>query len=347
MTTTKRPGFTLADGATVAPMALGAMIMGTRTPEEDATKILDHFVGEIASKFDGAKAMIDTADCYCWWNVQGEPGGHSEAVLARWFEASGKRDDVYLATKGTATISDLDQAWGDDGNPNWEIASKLFVGASPEALDSSLAGSLERLKQDAVDLYYIHVDDRSVPLEKTLATLAAFVDQGKIGAYGWSNVPTWRLAQIEVLCEQNGWPKPVAVQQQHSYLRPRPSHASNSIVSHEQLDYLSETPDLTLVAYSPVAQGLFADLDRRKDHWMMDRFQHEDSIERFAAVDAMAKTTGATANQVVLAWMMAQESPRVLPLIGARTWDQYLESVEAVDVTLTADQVAELSDAGV
>lgn len=55
---------------------------------------------------------------------------------------------------------------------------------------------------------------------------------------------------------------------------------------------------------------------------------------------------GATGNQVVLAWMLAQQAPRVLPLIGARTWDQYLECVDALDVTLTPEQLAELDAAG-
>lgn len=350
--TTTRTGRPLATtGRTLVPIALGAMLMGTRTPEDESRRILDHYLGEVQPRFtspDGspALAMIDTADCYCWWEARGDEGGHSESVLGRWMADAGVRDRVHLATKGTARVEGYADAWK-DGDPDWAYASSHFVGASAAVLEESLEASLERLGTASIDLYYIHVDDRSTPLEETLATLGGFVADGRIGAYGWSNVRTWRMATIRALCDAHGWPQPVALQQQHSYLRPRAGLRHGSIVSDEQLDYLEAHADLQLVAYSPVLKGVYSDRSRRADDfWAMGNYAGPDAEARYAALDEVAAATGATGNQVALAWMLAQASPRVLPLIGPRTWGQYLECIEALDLELTADQVARLDGAG-
>ena len=336
----------------LTPMAVGAMIMGTRTPEPEARRILEHFLTEVTPRYaapDGtaARGMVDTADCYCWWEVPGEMGGHSESLLGRFFADSGTRGATFLATKATGLLTDLDGVWQADGRANWEVARTKFVGSAPEVLRSSLAASLDRLGVDRIDLYYNHVDDRRTALADSVGTFASFVADGRIGAYGWSNVSTWRLAQIRAVAEAHGWPQPAALQQQHSYLRKRAGLEHLSIPGDEQLDYLRAYDDLQLVAYSPVLKGLYSDPAKRApDFWAIDPYRGPDADARLAAVDAVASASGATGNQVVLAWLMAQASPRVLPLIGARTFDQYLECIEALDVTLTPDQLAELDAAG-
>lgn len=340
-------------GTPLVPLAFGAMLMGTRTPEDEARRILDHVVDHVTPRFaaaDGtpARAMVDTADCYCWWERRGETGGHSEGVVGRWLADRGTRDQVYLATKGTATLTDVLAAWPDPaGAPDWSVARRSFVGASPDVLRASLAGSLERLGVDAVDLYYVHVDDRSIPLADSAGALASFVADGRIGGYGWSNVPAWRLAELRAVTREHGWPGPVALQEEHSYLRPAAGTDSVSIVGPEHLELLRDWPELSLVAYSPVLKGAYSDRSRRgPGSWLSGAYRGEDTTARLAAVDAVADRLGATGNQVALAWLLAQESPRRLPLIGARTFDQYLECVEALDVDLDADALAELEAAG-
>lgn len=336
----------------LTPLGVGAMLMGTSTPEDEARRILDHFATEVTPRYtapDGtpARGMVDTADCYCWWEDRGSMGGHSESLLGRWFADSGTRAGVFLATKATGMLTDLDAVFPDDGGPaNWDVARTKFVGAAPDVLRRSLAGSLERLGVDRIDLYYNHVDDRSTPLIDAVGTFASFVADGRIGTYGWSNVATWRLAQIRAVAEAHGWPQPSALQQQHSYLRRRAGLDHVSIVDSEQLDYLRVYPDLQLVPYSPVLKGLFSDRSKRSASFgAMLPYNGPDAEARLAAVDRVAAATGATGNQVVLAWMVAQDSPSQLPLIGARTYDQYLECIEALDVELTKDQLRELDEA--
>ncbi|WP_062462447.1 aldo/keto reductase [Demequina soli] len=335
----------------LAPLAVGAMIMGTRTPEDESRRILDHFVTEVVPRFaapDGSAVpgLIDTADCYCWWEDEGSLGGHSESLLGRWIADSGARASVHLATKGSGMLASVDGVFV-DGVADWTLARQRFVGASADTLRDSLAASLGRLGLDRIDLYYVHVDDRATPLEETLGFLASAIDAGLIGGYGWSNAPAWRLAQIRATCDANGWPQPVAFQEQHAYLRPRAGVSARSIVGVEHLDYLGSHPDLQLVAYSPVLKGLFSATERRDaSFWGMHPYLGPDADVRLAALDRVAATTGATGNQVALAWLLSREAPTVIPLVGARTWDQYLECAEAIDVELTAAQLEELDAAG-
>ncbi|MEV4805646.1 aldo/keto reductase [Nonomuraea sp. NPDC049421] len=325
-------------GEQVSRLALGCMIMGTVTPEDESVTMLDRYVA-------AGGTFLDTADCYCWWENRGSLGGESEELIGRWLRRSGRRDDVFLATKGSAVVRDLDAVWTGEG-PDWEAAYRTFVGAGAETLRDAIDGSLRRLGTDHVDLYYVHVDDRATPLEETLEALAGIVQAGKARYIGWSNVRTWRLERIRQLCAQHGWPAPVALQQQHSYLRRRAGLRHASIVDDEQLDYLETHDDLTLVAYSPILKGIYDDPAKRRGHWAMDPYEGPDAEARLAAVAEVAAEAGVTPNALVLAWLMHQSAPSIVPLIGPRTLQQYEAALPALDVKLTDDQLARLAAAG-
>jgi aryl-alcohol dehydrogenase-like predicted oxidoreductase len=189
----------------------------------------------------------------------------------------------------------------------------------------------------------VHVDDRSTPLEETLQTLADLVREGKVRYLGWSNVRAWRLERIRGLCAANGWPQPAALQEQHSYLQRRAGLRSSSIVDDEQLDYLRERADLSLVACSPVLKGLYdAPAADRPGHRGMEAYGGDAAARRLAVLDAVAAETGARPGQVVLAWMAAQRSPRVLPHVGTTRVERYQEAARAMDLELTAGQLAAL-----
>ncbi|MEV4701938.1 aldo/keto reductase [Actinoplanes sp. NPDC049316] len=325
-------------GEQVSVLALGAMQMGNATNEADSVRILDRYL-------DVGGSFIDTADCYEWWARRDSRGGESEELLGRWLRAGGRRDRVFLATKGSALPHYSPQLWDAGGTANWDLARRTFAGAGAQTLRDALDGSLRRLGTDHVDLYYIHVDDRTTPLEETLETLAGFVRAGKVRHLGWSNVRTWRLERIRQLCERNGWPLPVAVQQQHTYLRPRGGVDNVSIVGAEQLDYLREHDDQTLVAYSPILKGVYDDAAKRGGHWAMESYAGPDAEARLAVLAEVAGETGVTPNQLVLAWLLHQSGPRVLPLIGPRTPRQLEDALPALDVKLTPEQLSRLDAA--
>ncbi|GAA0579908.1 aldo/keto reductase [Paractinoplanes ferrugineus] len=326
-------------GTQVSKLALGAMQMGNATSEPDSIRILDRYL-------DVGGSFIDTADCYEWWARPGSRGGESEELLGRWMRAGHRRDDIFLATKGSALPTYSPDLWAADGTPDWELARRTFAGAGARTLRDALDGSLRRLGTDHVDLYYLHVDDKATPLAETLEALAGLVSAGKIRYLGWSNVRTWRLERIRGLCERNGWPLPVAVQQQHSYLRPRAGLESTSIVGAEQLDYLRDNDDQTLVAYSPILKGVYDSAAKRTGHWMMESYAGPDADARIAAVREVAAEAGVTPNQLVLAWLMHRSEPRVLPLIGPRTTQQFEDALPALDVKLSDEQLDRLDRAG-
>jgi aryl-alcohol dehydrogenase-like predicted oxidoreductase len=321
----------------VSQLALGCMIMGTVTPEAEAMEMLDRYV-------DAGGNFLDTADCYSWWNAEGTLGGQSEELLGRWLRRRGRRDDIILATKGSATVPNQEGIWV-DGVPNWDLARTRFAGAGADTLREAIDGSLKRLGVDYVDLYYVHVDDLNTPLEETLQALAEIVAAGKARYIGWSNVTTDRLRRIRELCAENGWPLPVAIQQQHTYLRPRPDATSRSLVTDEQLAYLRAHRDQTLVAYSPILKGIYDSAEKRAGHWLMADYDGPAAQNRLAVLQAVAAEVGATPNQVVLAWLLRSSSPPVVPLIGPRTLDQFDSAMAALDVSLTDEQVARLDAA--
>ncbi|WP_149205375.1 aldo/keto reductase [Actinotalea subterranea] len=332
----------------LTPLALGTMIMGTTTPEDVAVRMLDHFTGEVGDRFtgpDGARAlpMLDTADCYCWWDRPESRGGESESLLGRWLARPGRRERVLLATKGTANVRDNDHIWGGRRtDPDWDLARTRFVGAGAGTLRASLDGSLRRLGVDHVDLYYVHVDDHATPLAETLETLAGFVAAGKVRYLGWSNVRTGRLEEIRRLCVAEGWPLPVAVQQQHSYLRRRTDVENDSIVDAAQAAHLARHDDQSLVAYSPILKGIYDDAVKRAGHHLWAAYDDADNAARLRELESVAAELGARPTQVVLAWLMAARRPRVLPLIGPRTWDQYLSALPALDLELPPAALARL-----
>lgn len=332
-------------GEEVSALSLGAMQFGTLAGEEESFALLDRYVA------DGGD-FIDTADCYSWWWEAVTPGGQSEELLGRWMAARGNRDRVFLATKASAMLGDLDAAWGvrPDGSrldePDWAAARRSFVGASPAVLTRSLDDSLRRLGTDRIDLYYVHVDDLATPLEETLETLAGFVSAGKVRHLGWSNVRTWRLERIRQLCERNGWPAPVALQQEHTFLRRRAGLRTPSIVDDEQLDYLEQHPELQLVAYSPLLKGLYDDQSSADANWMFENYRGPDAEARFAALNDVAERHGVRPGQVVIGWMQQRRAPRAIPLIGTSRIDRYREAAAGLTLPLTAEDLQQLDEAG-
>ena len=323
-------------GESVSRLALGAMLFGSDTDEATAARMLDRFA-------DAGGTHVDTANCYCWWAGPQYVGDESEEVIGRWLARTGRRDEMFLATKGSGRIPDPARLHA-SGVPDWDLARRSYEGAGGGTLRAALDGSLRRLQTDHVDLYYVHVDDRSTPLEETLETLHSFVTAGKVRHIGWSNVRTWRLERARALAAANGWTVPVALQQQHSYLQPAPGTDTLSLVGDEQRDYLASHEDLTLFAYSPTLGGSYDDDAKWAGHWQRaQRYDAPSNDGRRRLVQELAAEVGCTSNQLVLAWLMAQ--PRVSPITGVRTYEQFEQNLAAADVELPEQVLAQL-DAG-
>jgi aryl-alcohol dehydrogenase-like predicted oxidoreductase len=156
---------------TVSRLCLGAMLMGSKTPQDEAHRMLDRFL-EAGGNF------VDTADTY-------DDGG-SERTLAPWLARH--RDEVVLASKLRFPVSE----------PGGQ-------GLAPDRIAAACDASLRRLEVDVIDLYQVHAPDPDVPLEESLEALDALVQAGKVRALGASNFPAWLLAWAVALQDRNGW----------------------------------------------------------------------------------------------------------------------------------------------
>jgi aryl-alcohol dehydrogenase-like predicted oxidoreductase len=313
----------------VSRIALGAMLMGTTTDEATSFAILDRYV-------EAGGSFIDTANNYAFW-VNGTQGGESEQLLGRWLKSRGVGDEVTIATK----------VGGRPPQPARQLSEDL-EGLSAPVVKESLARSLENLGRDHVDVYYAHIDDFAVPLEEQVETFGSLAKDGTVGLVGLSNYWTWRIERYRALAVQAGLPGYDVLQYHHTYFRARTDlgglrskDGNIGVADGNLLSYLRAEPRQTLVAYSPLLSGGYVRADKPLD----ESYDHAGTTARRAALEEVVKETGATANQVVLSWLIGGEIPTVA-LLGASSVAQLDESLAAADLELTPDQRRRLDAAG-
>jgi aryl-alcohol dehydrogenase-like predicted oxidoreductase len=256
--------------------------------------------------------LLDTADMYGW--------GHNEELVGR--TITGRRDQVVLATKFGQVRTVAGQ--GVDGRP--------------EYVQQACEASLRRLKVEVIDLYYQHRVDPHVPIEETVGAMADLVRQGKVQHLGLSE------AGPETIRRAHKVHPIAAVQTEFSLL-----------YRQEAEETLRTTRELGVgfVAYSPLGRGFLTGQirspdelkgDRRAQHprFMADHFAHNRAL--VDRVEAIARDKGCTPSQLVLAWLLAQ-GPDVVPIPGTKRRERLEENLGALEVRLSPDEVARLSEA--
>ena len=299
----------------VSALCLGAMYFGSRTDRETSFQLLDQYVEDGGS-------FIDTANIYARW-VPGFVGGESETLLREWLQERKNRDRMFLATKVGFQYPGVER------------------GLRAEQIETECEKSLKRLGIDTIDLYYAHVDDRNTPMEETLEAFNRLVKAGKVRLIGASNFLAWRMEEARWVSQMHGWAEYCCIQQRYSYIRPKPGASFDPQVAanDDLLDYC-RTRGITMLAYSPLLTGAYT----RANRSFAEQYLGPDTDARVAALNAVAGEAGATLNQVVYAWMM-QSDPPVIPLVAASTAEQMRENMGALEIKLSAEQMARLSDA--
>ncbi len=326
-------------GEMVSPYCLGTMIMGTQTDRPTSFKMLDRFI-DLGGNF------VDTANCYAWWTGRDATGDESETLLGGWMRERKNRDRIFLATKGGARLTDINRVRNPQGDIAWEKVVENYEYLSAGALRRAAEGSLRRLGTDHIDLYYVHIDDRRTPQEETLGVLNDLVKEGKVRYVACSNFRTWRMERARSISAANGWASFTAIQQQYSYLRPKPgADLGISVnVDDELLDYLRDNPNVSLLAYSPLLKGIYDDEKKRTAYYNWHLFNTDDSRARLDGLSRMAGEMNISNSQLVIAWLLHHE-PRVIPIIGARTLEQFDIAMSALDIRLTPEQMKALNEA--
>jgi aryl-alcohol dehydrogenase-like predicted oxidoreductase len=316
-------------GRQVSAIALGAMKLGGTVDDETSFAILDRFV-------EAGGTFIDTANNYMFW----EPGctpDDSEALIGRWRASRATSDELTIATKlGARPTVD------GGGAADWE-------GLSAPAVRSAVAGSLKRLQTDRLDLLYVHVEDRTVPIDETLGALAEEVGAGAVGLIGASNHRAWRLERARAISATHGWPRYAVLQHRYSYLQPRfdvalpefgHMHATADHLDFVRAEFADGRPT-ALVAYTSLLFGAYT----RPERTLPAAYDHAGTPSRLAALDQVVAETGASRNQVVLSWLIDHDPP-IIPLVAVTTVAQVEEAVAAADLKLTAEQRQLLDAAG-
>jgi aryl-alcohol dehydrogenase-like predicted oxidoreductase len=311
-----------ADGRTVSTLCLGTMIFGTVVDEPASFAILDRFR-------EAGGTFLDTADCYSFW-IDGATGRESEELVGRWLASRGCRDEMVIATKLGAQP---DPERGGDWPRNAEGLSRTTIRAAA-------LGSRERLGVERIDLLFAHIEDKTVGLEETVAGFGALVAEGVVGAVGCSNHTTSRIKRARVSARVQGVAGFRAVQQRHSFLRPRPGadFGFQEAADDELLELVRAEDDLTLLAYSPLLSGCFT----REDRDVPAEYESPENAKRIQDLRDVAAELGVTANQAALAWLLRGDPP-VLPVIGVSTVAQLEESLGAFDVRFADEQLARLA----
>lgn len=324
-TTTPATGQTTAPvpaddrAAAAPPVALGAMLFGTRHDDAESFDLLDAYV-------EAGGVWIDTADCYAFWADDSGRGGQSEPVLGRWLAARpGMRDRVRIATKVGC-------------EPLWPGSfPERTTGLGAEVVRSVARQSLDRMGIDRIDLFWAHRDDRSTPLPEIVDGFAGLVADGVVGAWGFSNTALWRVERAAGAARARGLAAPTALQLRYSYLQPRPMVRDHEHdhrfgwITDEVLDYAEADPAVGLWAYSPLMSGAY----ERADRPVPAGFDHPGTARRLAVLADVAAELDVSRNEVVLAWL-AGGSPRVSPVVGVSSPEQLATAMAGVRLVLPA-----------
>ena len=255
----------------------------------------------------------DTADMY--------GTGHNEMLISQILRHH--RNEITIATKF--------------GNMRRIDGALMGVNGTPEYVKSACDMSLKRLGVDHIDLYYQHRVDPNVPIEDTVGAMAELVKAGKVRFLGLSE------ASAQTIRKANAVHPITALQTEYSLWTRDPEG--------EILDTCREL-NIAFVAYSPLGRGFLTgqvtqadELDANDFRRHNPRWREENLKQNLALVDKIKEIAAAkncTPAQLALAWVLAQ-GENIIPIPGTRREKYLRENIGALDVTLTADDLAHIN----
>lgn len=234
----------------------------------------------------------------------------------------------------------------DNSEKKFSIATKggmrtgqqLSFDNSPEYLTECLEGSLKRLGVDHVDLYYVHRRDQTIPIEDVVGTLTKFIDQGKIGSIGFSEVSPASIERAHAI-------HPVAaVQSEYSLWTRMPELG---------VIQACERIGAAFVPFSPLGRGILSDAgadlragtygtnDLRQTNPRFVEPNFSANQAKIAKFRDYAKDKGVSTSGLAIAWILAQDAHSI-PIPGTRTVEHLLQCAEGAEINLSQDELDEI-----
>lgn len=316
----------------VSKICLGTMTFGQQNTEAEGHAQMDYALEQGVNFFD-------TAEMYSVPARQ-ETYGSTERILGTWFQKTGNRDKVVLATKIAGP------------NPNFTYMREKND-FSPASIQYALDKSLERLQTDYIDLYQLHWPERKTNffgqrgfkvqddawednIHAVLETLNCFIQQGKIKHIGLSNETPWGIMRFLEESKYHNLPRIKTVQNPYSLLNRLYENGSAEIGIRENVG---------LLAYSPMAFGVLsgkfltgeAHPNARINLFpQFSRYNSEQSAAATRLYNEIAQQNGLTLTQLALAFI--EQQPFVTStIIGATTMEQLKENIDTINVTLSEE----------
>ncbi len=305
-------------GLEVSRICVGCMSFGdsatgnhTWTLDEDTSR------GFIKDALDAGINFFDTANVYSL--------GSSEEIVGRALADFANRDEVVLATKVNGPMR----------------RGRNAIGLSRKSIMTEVDASLRRLGMDYIDLYQIHRFDQRTPIEETMEALHDVVKAGKVRYIGASSMYAWQFSKAQYTAERHGWTKFVSMQNHYNLL--------NREEEREMMPLCADQ-GVGVIPWSPLARGkLTRDWDEATERSESDEFgrtlydtapSDRIIVERVAEV---AAERGVSRAQVALAWMLSK--PFISsPIVGATKPHHLTDAVQAVEIELSADEIARLEE---
>lgn len=316
----------------VSKICLGTMTFGQQNTEPEGHAQMDYALEQGVNFFD-------TAEMYSVPARQ-ETYGSTERILGTWFQKTGNRDKVVLASKIAGP------------NPNFTYMREKND-FSPASIQYALDKSLERLQTDYIDLYQLHWPERKTNffgqrgfkvqddawednIHAVLETLNGFIQQGKIKHIGLSNETPWGIMRFLEESKYHNLPRIKTVQNPYSLLNRLYENGSAEIGIRENVG---------LLAYSPMAFGVLSGKFLTGESHpnarinlfpQFSRYNSEQSAAATRLYNEIAQQNGLTLTQLALAFI--EQQPFVTStIIGATTMEQLKENIDTINVTLSEE----------
>ena len=302
-------------GLEVSAIGLGCMSMtGGYSDRPDRQEM----ISLIRAAVDRGVTFFDTAEIYGPY-VNEELVGEALAP---------HQGHVVIATKFGWDIDPVER------KPRGRVTSR------PDTIKQVVEGSLQRLRVEAIDLYYQHRVDPQVPIEDVAGAVKDLIEAGKVKHFGMSEAAAGTIRRAHAV-------QPVtAVQSEYSLWWRRPE---------EEVLSACEELGIGFVPYSPLGKGFLTgtiststtfdagnDIRSTIPRFTPEALQHNQAVVDLLA--SIAQRKGATPGQIALAWLLAQR-PWIVPIPGTRKLHRLEENMGAADVQLSADELSEIEDA--